>query len=121
MRNTKQPIPDSLASNIVSEILDKGLAESTFKDNHPEAYEELLRYRPEMIASVEKVMNDRESETTVEGYIIYRKDHPDLFIQIAKEVAAKKPKPKTAAEERNFYLWKRKRFTALYDKKKSAT
>lgn len=51
--------------------------------------------------------------------------HPPSFIvtvgQLEKELAAKKPKPKTAAEERSLYLWKRKRFTALYDKKKSAT
>lgn len=47
------PIPD-VAGHIVTEILDVGLAESTWAGQFPEAYKELLKYRPDMIASARK-------------------------------------------------------------------
>lgn len=41
-----------LARNIVKEILDHGLADSTWRDKFPEAYEELVRFRKDMERSV---------------------------------------------------------------------
>lgn len=43
-----------LAKIIVSDILDKGLADSTWRDNNPSAYAELLEYRADMVESVRK-------------------------------------------------------------------
>jgi len=48
--------PETVAKKIVTEILDKGFAVSTFRDNYPEAYDELTRYRADMEADVVKVL-----------------------------------------------------------------
>ena len=41
---------------IISEILDKGLADSTFREKFPKAYDELLNYRRDMEEDVCRVM-----------------------------------------------------------------
>ena len=43
---------ETIARRIVSEILDKGLAKSTFNDEYPKAYLELLEYREDLELSV---------------------------------------------------------------------
>jgi len=40
---------------IVSEILDKGLADSTWREQYPQAYENLLTYREDLIRSFESI------------------------------------------------------------------
>lgn len=49
-KNTK------IARAVIAEILDKGLKDSTFRDNYAEAYESLLLYRRDMEDSVSKVL-----------------------------------------------------------------
>jgi len=44
-----------LPRQIVNEILDKGLAESTWRETHPLAYLDLLTYREDIVLSFEKV------------------------------------------------------------------
>ncbi len=46
----------SLPELVVDEILDNGLADSTWRDEYPAAYTELLRYRKDIEASVRKVI-----------------------------------------------------------------
>ena len=46
----------TIEQKIISEILDKGLADSTFRDNFPKAYDELLRYRVDLELSVSKTV-----------------------------------------------------------------
>ena len=48
--------PETVAKNIVTEILDRGLADSTFRDKHPDAYDELLEYRADLEASAIKIL-----------------------------------------------------------------
>ena len=52
----KKPIHETVAKKIVKEILDKGFAVSTFRDNYPEAYDELTHYRADMEADVVRVL-----------------------------------------------------------------
>jgi len=47
---------ETVAKKIVTEILDKGFAVSTFRDKHPEAYDELREYRADMEADVVRVL-----------------------------------------------------------------
>jgi len=47
---------NKLAQKIIDDILDKGLADSTFRDKYPEAYEELLFYRVDMVTKVTKII-----------------------------------------------------------------
>lgn len=51
------PKPKTPAEKIVASILDQGLATSTWRDNNPAAYEELLKYRADLVADVDKVLN----------------------------------------------------------------
>lgn len=44
----------SLSEKVVNEILDKGLAKSTWHDLFPRAYKDLLSYREDLQGSVEK-------------------------------------------------------------------
>jgi hypothetical protein len=47
-----------VAIRVIKEILDAGLAESTWRDDHPKAYDDLVKYyRPDLEGSVEKVLN----------------------------------------------------------------
>lgn len=46
----------TIEQKIISDILDKGLAESTFRELHPEAYDELLCYRTDLELSVYKTL-----------------------------------------------------------------
>jgi len=47
---------ETIARRIVSDILDKGLAHSTFRDKYPQAYLELLDYREDLeFAVLEKL------------------------------------------------------------------
>ncbi len=46
----------TIEQKIVSEILDKGLAKSTFRDNYPKAYDELLCYRVDLELSVCRIL-----------------------------------------------------------------
>jgi len=46
----------TIEQKVISEILDKGLADSTFRDNYPEAYDELLHYREDLEASVFRIL-----------------------------------------------------------------
>jgi hypothetical protein len=56
------PKPEKKAKTITSHILDRGLAESTWRAQHPEAYDDLLRYREDIEISVRKDLEryDRE-------------------------------------------------------------
>jgi len=49
-----------LAQKIMSEILDKGLSDSTFRDNYPAAYDHLRHYRLDMECDVESVLDKQE-------------------------------------------------------------
>lgn len=42
----------TIEQKVISEILDKGLADSTFRDLYPKAYDELLHYRADLEADV---------------------------------------------------------------------
>lgn len=53
---SKPPRPTTLAEKIVYRILDKGLAMSTWRNNNEAAYEELLKYRADMVKDVEKIL-----------------------------------------------------------------
>lgn len=46
----------TVEQKIITEILDKGLADSTFREKFPEAYEELLFYREDLEASVTRIL-----------------------------------------------------------------
>ncbi len=46
----------TIEQKIISEILDKGLAESTFRENYPKAYDELLCYRVDLELSVHRIL-----------------------------------------------------------------
>jgi hypothetical protein len=48
----------SLSEAIVNKLLDDGLANSTFRDLHPEAYKILLTYREDMVTDVTKVVTN---------------------------------------------------------------
>lgn len=55
----KAPKPKTISEKIVSRILDKSLANSTWRDNYPEAYDDLVRhYRPDIVEDVRKVMGE---------------------------------------------------------------
>ena len=45
----------TLEQRVISEILDKGLAESTWREQYPEAYTDLLTYREDLEESVGRV------------------------------------------------------------------
>ncbi len=45
-----------LGRRAADEILDKGLADSTFRELHPTAYEELLLARKDIALSITKVL-----------------------------------------------------------------
>lgn len=44
----------TIAKHIVKEILDEGLASSTFREHHPKAYDDLFHYRKDLELSVLK-------------------------------------------------------------------
>ena len=46
-----------LAVAIIREILDKGLAKSTWRDSHSRAYQELLSFRRDMEKSALKILD----------------------------------------------------------------
>ena len=46
----------TIAEEVVKEILDEGLADSTFRECHPEAYKDLLEYRADLEGSVVAVL-----------------------------------------------------------------
>ena len=46
-----------LGRRAATEILDKGLADSTFRDEHPKAYDELLCVRNDIALSITAVLN----------------------------------------------------------------
>ncbi len=48
-----------LAQKIVSEILDRGLGDSTFRDLHPLAYDYLQHFRLDMECNVESALEVR--------------------------------------------------------------
>ena len=50
------------AEKIVARILDQGLGKSTWRDNHPAAYDDLLNYRADMIADVETILQRTEKK-----------------------------------------------------------
>lgn len=45
-----------LAQLIVARILDRGLRHSTWRDNHPNAYTNLLEYRDDMVANAASIL-----------------------------------------------------------------
>lgn len=47
---------EKIANRVVNDILDKGLAKSTWRDKFPEAYETLLEYRVDMVDSVQPII-----------------------------------------------------------------
>lgn len=48
---------NKVAERVITEILDKGLADSTWRTEHPEAYDNLVKYyRPDLEGSVERVL-----------------------------------------------------------------
>ncbi len=52
--------PETVAKKIVAEILDKGLAVSTFRDNYPDAYENLRQwYRADLEADVVRILSNQ--------------------------------------------------------------
>lgn len=48
-----------VANAIVDEILFKGLADSTWRDNFPEAYDHLLTFYPDMVGSAIKILDKK--------------------------------------------------------------
>lgn len=62
MNNDIDHIP-GLAHRIVKEILDKGLAESTWRDNFPEAYDALVHYRLDLEGSCRQVLRKHCAKT----------------------------------------------------------
>jgi len=46
----------TVEQKIVSAILDKGLADSTFRELYPKAYRELLHYRADLEADVKRML-----------------------------------------------------------------
>lgn len=57
MSATKKPTKAQLLARVVvASILDGGLCNSTWRDQNSAAYEELLKYREDMIHDVEKVL-----------------------------------------------------------------
>lgn len=56
MANMSQTEAVAIATNVVSRILDVGLAKSSWRDHHEEAYIELLRYRGDLVDDVTKVI-----------------------------------------------------------------
>lgn len=44
------------AEKCVNQILEHGLAWSTFREQFPEAYEELLKYKQDIVSDIEKVI-----------------------------------------------------------------
>ncbi len=46
-----------LGRRAAAEILDKGLADSTFRDEFPKAYDELLQVREDIAISITAVLN----------------------------------------------------------------
>jgi cellobiose-specific phosphotransferase system component IIA len=53
---SKKAKNDSVAACVVNSILDSGLAKSTWRDAHAEAYDDLLKYREDMIVDAEKTL-----------------------------------------------------------------
>lgn len=53
-----------IAHEAIAKILDRGLANSTFREQYPEAYSELCFYRLDMEADVESVLRkwDKKKE-----------------------------------------------------------
>lgn len=50
----------AIAMRVVVEILDKGLADSTWREQFPDAYKELLEYRQDLEGSVVEILEDYE-------------------------------------------------------------
>lgn len=46
-----------LGERAANDILDYGLADSTWKELYPEAYKDLLTYRSDIAGSIEKTLN----------------------------------------------------------------
>ena len=46
----------STSEKVVNEILDKGLASSTWAEKHQHAYHELIEFREDLVASVRYVL-----------------------------------------------------------------
>ena len=46
----------TVEQKIITEILDKGLADSTFREFYPKAYDELLCYRADLETSVTRIL-----------------------------------------------------------------
>jgi len=49
-----------IARAVVNNILDKGMAKSTWKDDHAAAYADLLRYREDMVIHAVKILKRLE-------------------------------------------------------------
>lgn len=47
---------EKAAKKIIDEVLDKGLAESTWRECYPDAYRDLLMYREDLELSAKKVL-----------------------------------------------------------------
>jgi hypothetical protein len=56
-----------LAKKIVDDILDEGLMRSTWKDNNEGAYAALCTYREDLIANVERVLQDKKRPDPASG------------------------------------------------------
>lgn len=55
--DAKKPIHETVAKKIVAEILDKGLAVSTWRDSYPDAYHNLREwYRADLEADVVRIL-----------------------------------------------------------------
>lgn len=59
-----------VAKRVITRILDKGLANSTWREEHPEAYEDLRGYRPDLEEAVKIVV---EQELRREARKLLRK------------------------------------------------
>ncbi len=53
----------AIAMRVIVEILDRGLADSTWRNEFPKAYRELLEYRLDLEGSVIEVLQDYEFYT----------------------------------------------------------
>lgn len=49
-----------IAQAVIDEILDEGLADSTWREQFPEAYKDLLDYRADLEGSVVEVLDRNE-------------------------------------------------------------
>ena len=51
---------DETAAKIVDDILDRGMAKSTWRSVYPKAYENILLYRRDMIASIIQILDEAD-------------------------------------------------------------